>query len=340
MAIENLKQNTLTICTVSFGHKRLIEENMKLVEKMNPGVFVRWIIVDNTPQNYGDTFEIKNTANVLVIKGIPNTFGQMARGSYHHASGLNLAIKEVESKYALILDPDFFIVSKNWITEVLNHMKDSSLGFFGAPYNPKRYLKYRYFPCIHCMFIDLEMVDKKKIDFSPDYADEKLIANRNKVETEYQSKIKLIYRIWNDLKSHLRYILKRQVIIGSSRDTGYKVYKNYSEAFKSECLQPVFKMSSSKIYPFYLKSFLNVFLESFLSEKLSYFPKKIGYFAKSSFSDLGFPEVFGRGWDEFLWKGRPFGFHMQGAKKDGGTTNHSDDMVDLSRILGYFIEAK
>ncbi|MBI1974277.1 MAG: glycosyltransferase [Candidatus Zambryskibacteria bacterium] len=169
MSIYPETLGALTICTVSYGHRSLIETNIKFIKKINPNFSVNWVIVENTPEGKGDRFDIGETGNIKVIKGMENNFQGIAKASQHHASGLNTAIQEVKTRFALILDPDFYIVRNNWIEEVVKHMKKNNLAFFGAPYNPKRYLKYRYFPCIHCMFIDLEKVPQGELDFTPQY---------------------------------------------------------------------------------------------------------------------------------------------------------------------------
>lgn len=159
----------ITICTVSYGHRSLIETNIEFVKKMNPEIYPRWIIVENTPPNIKERFASGEVENCLIKEGIQNDFTGIAPGSYHHATGLNSALKEVKTRYVLVIDPDFYIVKKNWINATLGYMNENNLAFFGAPYNPKRYMKYRYFPCIHCLFIDLSKVDKEKIDFTPQY---------------------------------------------------------------------------------------------------------------------------------------------------------------------------
>lgn len=117
-------------------------------------------------------------------------------------------------------------------------------------------------------------------------------------------------------------MLKRKSIIGSSRDTGYRIYEKYRDR-KSECIQPVFK----DINPAYLKSPLNIFIEQFLPENLCYLPKKKDYYTKG-FSGLG---------DEFMWQSEPFGLHLQGAQKDGTIKDHSGEWDELKNILNYFL---
>lgn len=167
--MQGIEKKLITICTVSFGHKELIEENMRFVAEMNPDADVKWIIVENTPDRVKERFETGGSHKVKVLKGVENNFTGLARGSQHHASGLNMAIREADTKFVLILDPDCYIVRSNWINDVLCHMQKSDLAFFGIPYNPKRYLKYRYFPSLHSLFIDLEKVSGDEIDFTPQY---------------------------------------------------------------------------------------------------------------------------------------------------------------------------
>lgn len=335
---ENLRENELTICTVSFKHKNLIEANIDFVDKMNPRMNIFWIVVENTPEGTSEKLTIGDRKNLKVIQGIANNFQGVASASYHHASGLNAAIKEVKTRYALILDPDFYIVKKDWAGEVLKHMKKNNLTFFGAPYNPKRYMKYRYFPCIHCVFIDLGKISKEKLDFSPQYEQEPLLVNRGIVAAKRRMKAKLLHEFIYKLKQHARFMIKRSAVIGSSRDTGYALYKNYSNdpVLNSECVKPVFRFGFSVMKPWYLASPFNLFFEKFLPDSLCYAPKRINYYTVKKFGDLGYPDVFSKGWDEFVWKGVPFGFHLQGAKKDGTTTDHSEEIPELLRILDLF----
>ena len=125
------------------------------------------------------------------------------------------------------------------------------------------------------------------------------------------------------MKQFLKLIFKRKSILGSSRDTGYRVYERYFDKVRSECAQPVFNRSV-KIKPPYLRFLLNL---------------KKGYYSKKGFKDLGYKEACSRGWDEFLWKGEPFGFHLQGAQKDGTTKDHSNDMIYLTEMLEHFAKS-
>jgi hypothetical protein len=334
---ESLKKEGITICTVSFGHKRLIEMNVELTKKMNPNQVVHWVIVENTPDEKGDTFSVGEKEDILVVKGIKNNFKGIGSASYHHAFGLNSAIKEVKTKYALILDPDFFIIKKNWVNEIIEFMSDEGLAFWGVPYNPKRYMKYRYFPCIHCMFIDLSLVGKEEVDFNPDY-NQPVFTPGNVVGKEKNEEVRRTFLA--SLIRHLRIMIKRSSIVCSSRDTGYKIFEKFYTKKKLKCgyASPVFKMGVSATKPFWVGSILSVILEKFLPERLCYLPKRNGYYSSTGFGELGYSDVFREGWDEFIWKGKPFGFHMQGANKDGTTKDHSGEMERLSGVFDTFLD--
>jgi hypothetical protein len=52
-------------------------------------------------------------------------------------------------------------------------------------------------------------------------------------------------------------------------------------------------------------------LEAHLPDYLCYVPRKRNYFARSSFSSLGIFRDPPTDWEEFLWHGQPFGFHVR-----------------------------
>ena len=73
----------------------------------------------------------------------------------------------VTTRFLLILDPDFFIVRRDWIADCLAHMQAHELSFFGAAHHPRRPTKFRYFPSVMCTFVDLSRVDRHDLDFNP-----------------------------------------------------------------------------------------------------------------------------------------------------------------------------
>lgn len=165
----------LTIVTVAGpGDEELIRKNFQHIAQQNAGVSYDLHVLDNGcfHGHPAISFEMPN---VTVHRGQPLDPHKpnACRGSYQHAAALNQFLRDhaVRTPYLLILDPDFFIVRSNWIADVISHMSSRGLAFFGAPWHPKWYSKYRYFPCVHCMFIDARQIDCPELDFTPDLVD-------------------------------------------------------------------------------------------------------------------------------------------------------------------------
>lgn len=144
----------LTICSVSYYSKPYLELNQNILGKEYP-----WLIVQNdTEENLPDSFVVEKGENA--VKGA----GNIGYGSFSHASGLNYLIRQVKTRYALLVDPDFFIFRP--LAQILEHMDKHGLEFFGAPYFPSERKRVFEFPTAFCMFIDLSKVGNE-LDFTP-----------------------------------------------------------------------------------------------------------------------------------------------------------------------------
>lgn len=266
---------------------------MGFIQKINPDVKCAWVVTDNSLGVVPYTKE-----GVTVIPGAekqekiqssdtenPIRIPSYARGSYHHAAGMNKQLSFIQTRYALFLENDFFIVKKNWVRDVCSHMEKYGLSFFGAPDHPSLFTKCRYFPGISCLFIDCAQVDIKSIDFSP--------------SCNFSPR-----RMWR-LRKRIGSFLGKRVLIGASRDTMYKIYNRYhrDNSFHNECVQPVFQPRDA-------------FIERILPDRLCFIPKKRGYFVRTGFRALGYIDAVGRGWEEYVWKNEPFGFHTKGSDCD------------------------
>lgn len=162
----------LTIVTVAGpGDEELIRKNLQHIAEMNAGGSYELHVLDNGCFHGHPAISI-DMPNVTVHRGQPPEPHKpnACRGSYQHSAALNQFLRDrsVYTPYLLVLDPDFYIVRSNWIDDVITHMASRGLAFFGAPWHPKWYSKYRYFPCVHCMFIDARQIDCHELDFTPD----------------------------------------------------------------------------------------------------------------------------------------------------------------------------
>lgn len=289
MSIMTKKEKELTICFVyhSTDTKRLMELNMWFIRRMNPDIECAWVVTDNSLGAVP-----YNQEGITVVPGSerPKKVPSWVKGSYHHAAGMNKQLPFIQTRYALFLENDFFIVRRNWIQDTCSHMKEYGLSFFGAPDHPSLFTKCRYFPGISCLFIDCTRVDIKNFDFSPDY------------DFSSRRMRRLLKKIGYD-------ILGNRFLIGTSRDTMYKIYNRCyrNTTFFHECVQPVFQRQSA-------------FVERLLPDRFSFVPKKAGYVSKTSFHDLGYFNAADQGWEEYVWREAPFGFHTKGfdnyLKKD------------------------
>ena len=46
-------------------------------------------------------------------------------------------------------------------------MDEKNLSLYGTPWHPKWFTKFRYFPCSHCLFVNLTLIDLNLLDFRP-----------------------------------------------------------------------------------------------------------------------------------------------------------------------------
>lgn len=263
-----------------------------------------WIVVDNSPAGLARSLD---PGKFLVIPGfkieeveksIPKIFvGKRKVASYHHARALNAVLPHVKTRFLLVLDNDLYIVRRNWAEEVLAYMEKNNLGVFGVPWPPYQYLKYRYFPAPHALFIDLEKVPLHTLDFTPQF-----LAPRFDWISPFKPYLPARFiRLFKDLRARRS--------IGFSRDTAYPLYRRYYKSnIGCECVTPVFK-------PPHPRSMLGKALKVLLPDPWQFVPKKNGYFADKGFGDIGYFSALEYGGDEFLWRGKPFGFHVRRFKK-------------------------
>lgn len=301
----------LTICSVCYSpaNKALLEVNWFWVNKLNTAKNWLWLLADNAPTESPIGLDKEK---FLVVPGaqagdLPDFIRPWMRGSYHHTLAINNSLKYIKTRFAVFLDSDFYIVRPEWTTEVISHMKSNGLVFFGVPWHPKHIKKYRYFPAIHALFVDFSKINKEDLDFLPQY--EELF--KSSVRIRFSKLIKKIF---------FKVFFRSRRDIGASRDSGYAIFRRYAgnKKFKFECPKPVFSPRRDlKKYPA-AASRANRILEKFLPERLCFIPKRKDYYAETGFSELGRFDASGAGWEEFIWKGEPFGFHLRGSYRRGG----------------------
>lgn len=314
-----ISKNTLTICSVfhSSNTARILSINGELTRRINPESTYTWLVADNS---LGVAAQHLAEGYFSVSVGVekPSKIASEFAGSYHHAAALNNLLPRVTTRFLLVLDSDFFIIRHGWIEDVLAHMKKENLAFFGAPYHPRFFNKYRYFPSIPCFFVDLEKISRETLDFTPKFDEQRVHrVPAREVEVEDDGAIGLKNRVRAYFpKSIIRIAaiarLKDRIQIGASRDVGYRVFEKYANnlSFRSNYVQPVFDEQEDFIGPRYARSFANRLFEKVLPDQKCFYPKKKNYYTSQGFYEkqISDPEW----WEEYMWRGEPFGLHMRG----------------------------
>lgn len=337
MSDQNLKSE-LTICSAyhSSETKKLLELNMDLTARMNSSQNWAWFVAENTPSGFTDKID-RNKFVVFPGVALPPFAPKEMAASFYIALALNQFRPHIRSRFVLFLDSDFFLVRPEWIRDVIDHMKANDLALLGSPWHPRWIKKIRYFPAEHALFVDLDKINIQEMDFMPE--PERKIAVSGDCRTGAELVLFLLSKLL--LPRELKKSIQGRLQIGTSRDVGYRIYERYygDKRIRFECLAPVFRphvgMSRRKVYAKKL-------LKPILPDRWSYIPTRAGYYTETGFREFNHPDSATYGWEEFMWRGHPFGFHMrrtqkdkERTKKDGGHL-FSNEFSMLYRVLRSF----
>lgn len=320
-----MHERGVTICSVSFQSTSHLELNWIVTSRLNPTQQLTWVVTANTPRDADDLLALES-GHFVVARGAEFDPSKPRPASYHHGVGLNRAMELVNTRFVAILDPDFYIVRTNWLSEVLEYMQATGVALFGVPWHPRWHTKYRYFPCVHCLFIDLAQVPAEALDFRPGgggLASEK---------PAWKATVFAALKRW--LPSPILDVLhnlRGRKAIGASQDTGYGLYHQYgrSTVIRSECVVPVYRPEVD--YPVTSPLALSRLADQLLPDRLSYRPKRPNYSTRSGFRELGYVDVATHGWEEFVWQGQPFGFHMR--RQRGVNRDPESEMATLVQVI-------
>ena len=313
----------LTILTVVMGkHYDYIDRQIRLIEALNPGEPFEYLIVDNAAVGGRPRFSIDDP-HCRVIAGVSaEGLPAEGRGSYHHAAALNMALAHVRTPRLLIMDPDLFVVRNYWIDDCLVHLSRRGLTLLGVPWHYAWHRKWRYFPCVHFLLIDLEKLPIARIDFTPAVAkDRRWIASP--------------FARWLNRAMPLSYA---RLLLESRRDTGWRLHRKFHRRENDfEAMQPVIDLDADLVRPRYLKSLRARWLEPRLPRRWSFFPAEGTYVPPSAAQEFDHPAVQALQPECFVWMGAPFAFHMRRNMRDkrkGWTEEDaSRDQVFLNALL-------
>ena len=299
----------LTICSVyhSLNSKTLLDMNWELTARLNPDASWVWLACDNSPE--ADRIRV-DPARFSEVRGIDHPvleriFVPPIASTYHHTLGLNALLPAVKTRWALFLDPDFFIVRPGWIDEVITHMEERGLAAIGATWHPRYFGKIRYTPAQYCLFVDNVKLPVRGLDFTPEYLSHDMFIGKNPNGTFPKKGAPLPARTL--LQKIVRNILNRRDI-GVSRDAGYRISRGLLAGRLSyECIPSVFKRPAPGP--------LTGIIDTVVPDRWSYFPKKKGYYVTTGFREAGTFDFYEMGMEEHMWKGAPFATHIRNVWK-------------------------
>jgi len=306
----------LTIACVSYRSGPYVALNQRLTSFLNPDSGVKWVVVANDtkkPQRLARQIE----DGTLVLGRAPaDRMRDFPKGA-HHAAGLQKAIDTVTTRFLLVIDPDFFIVRNGWISDCLGHMVENELSFFGAAHDPRRVSKFRYFPSVMCTFVDLARVDRRELDFSPGSYHVFTREGRRERKEQREGRLRAP-AVFRRLVRELQHFALRPSYLGRVQDTGYRIHERFYDdpEHRADHVTPVLRPetewpSAFPQRPSFAAAVRRLHLSPpFLPESFSLIPRRPGYVTASGFREHGFPTVSNFGWEEHMWRGAPFGFHV------------------------------
>lgn len=276
---------SLSIVSVAYPDARLLRTNLELTKHLNPRHQCRWIVVDNTP---GAELGLSSPHGVEILPGVPRVDGR-DKGSRHHASSLQKAFDEVRTRFVLLLDPDFYVVRRDWIATVLSHVREHEVAIFGSVWHPRWFWQYRLFPSVHFMLVDLERVPRETIDLTPAIAGDRW------------------WRFINRRKTPLPDILRDTLKATRIRDTGWRLHRRYRDdpSVRTETLVLHWSPPAEPRYQWERR------LSRILPDSWRKYPADLAGFTEASFLSARWPDVYQLGWEEHVWQSAPFAVHLR-----------------------------
>ena len=315
----------LTVCTVSFNSGPYLRQNRYLTEQLNPGADVRWIVAENSPKDSAARL-LDDEPGFRIIEGA----GPGHTPTYHHTLALRRCIDLADTRFVLVLDPDLFVVRPDWVRDVIGYMLARRLAILGVPWHPQSG-KYRYFPAVHFSIFDTSLFDKSAIDFRPDYPN-----GVNDPEWPEGWKSDRTYFAISPVARVLARLPLLQHRCRYYTDTGSRLFKRYigDRSLRFEILDPIFDAAQRRRQ----LSFPGLLLECLLPDALCYIPKYYNQRCHSPFLptliDASVPDE----WEQFMWQGSPFCFHVRRNLNTGARS--SMDEIDLTGRIVYTLVAQ
>ena len=277
--MNKIKEN-ITICTVNCDDDILIQKNIDILSALEEDISINWIIAQNKNIDQINKKFIVKDNKITYVDGLPRDL--IGAISLHHSIALNLTKKKINTRFVIFIDPDFFFIKKNSIREIIQDMKNNNIDMIGAPWHPKWYSKFKYFPCSHCLFVDTEKVSLDLLDFRPtkivwdkkfnnfNVSHKKQFKNNKIISVFYE---KIYKKYFFKFYQFINFMFFFRTKIGFDGDTSSRIYLNlYKSDVNFKIFNPYFNISHDWLVP--IPWSINRFIEYFLPERFCYFPKK------------------------------------------------------------------
>ncbi len=221
-----------------------VNYQIKLFSTLNPELNIRWNL--GILEDHLDNSElIMNDASVrnFIFNKSDLNVKYKDNPSSQHGCLLNLLIKQIKvdhSRFLVIIDPDFFVISKNWISNLVNYMEQKSVAIIGASYPETNCRMYFDFPTALCSIIDTQHLSLDLLDYLPD-ENQIVASSRNDWGTEFAINLipyrssalstnKILYTFQELFQSIFHWRSKKSLV----RDVGWKIRKKFKFRVKHE----------------------------------------------------------------------------------------------------------
>jgi hypothetical protein len=293
----------ITVLMVQYENATLVKHNIALIRKLNPAIApqIKFLVVNNSNSPRLET--LIGDQGPEILDGVDRALcGNHV--SYHHAAALERALEHVKNRFLLIIDPDFFVLSRNWLTELLTAMSAKDLVCIASTWHPRWFWQPRYVASVHFMLLDRHRIALEEMSLTPDQ--------------HHRRKLKRF--------KGLPWFVKQRLLRGTSRDTGWRLVQHLQEREQEvELLTPVFESR-----PYFRRKTL--LLDRILPERVSLTPRRRQSYSTKSFLRADHRELYELGWEEFRWRGEPFAVHMRqvGRRLDGARKDIDATMISLA----------
>jgi len=157
--------DNITILTVSWYSSKYLEKLLdNILQKANKPSLIKFIIIDNSNGEDKDLLLLLNRfKNLQIFNYSPGIYKNL----YAHAAALNFGFPKVDTKYALILDPDIYIFKNKWDEFFIKELRNRNAKIIGNAF-PSWWLgTYHNFPSPVFSFFETKVFKKLDADWFP-----------------------------------------------------------------------------------------------------------------------------------------------------------------------------